>query len=39
MDGDTGGDISKLLRNGDAVSSNTVSLVSVESEVVPLSEL
>ena len=38
--GDTGGDISMLLRNGDPGSSNTVSFVSpVESEVVPLSVL
>ena len=39
MLGEAGGDISRLLRNGDAVSSNTLSLVSVESEVVPLSAL
>ena len=39
MVGDTGGDISILLRNGDDDSSNTLSLVSAESEVVPLSVL
>ena len=39
MPGETGADILRLLRNGDAVSSNTMSFVSVESEVVPLSGL
>lgn len=38
--GETGGDTSMLLRNGDPGSSNTMSFVSpAESEVVPLSVL
>ena len=39
MVGDIGGDDSRSLRNGELESSNTVSLVSQESDVVPLSVL
>ena len=39
MVGDTGGDASRSLRNGEDVSSNTASLASPESDVAPLSVL
>ena len=39
MVGVMGGDASRSLRNGELKSSNTVSLVSPESDVVPLSVL